>query len=69
MVEQRKNNLRDLIILVSGVFLGIIGNLIVEYVIMVNPPSPEDLPTLILFMFFMLVFYIFGAWYFLWRLR
>ena len=67
MTEHPRSNLRDLIILVYGVFLGIIGNFLVEYVNMANPPSQGDLPSLVLFMLFMLGFYLLGAWYFLWR--
>jgi len=66
-MKQNRKNIRDLILLIYGVFLGIIGNFIVEYVNLVNPPLPESLPSLILLMLLLLIFYIFGAWYFLWR--
>jgi len=66
-MKNDRNNRRDLILLIYGVFLGIIGNFIVEYVNMINPPSSGSLPSLLLLMLFLLVFYIFVAWYFLWR--
>lgn len=67
MTEHRRRNFRDFILLVYGVFLGIIGSFLVEYFIRANPPSSEDLPSLLWFMLFLLGFYLLGAYYFLWK--
>jgi len=67
MTEHRRSIRRDFILLVYGVFLGIIGNFVVEYVNMAYHPSPEELPMLSLFMLFMLGFYLVSAIWALWR--
>ncbi len=67
MTEHRRSIRRDFILLVYGVFLGIIGNFIVEIFFRIYSPSPEELPTLFLLMFALLGFYLVSAIWALWR--
>ena len=60
-----KSNIRDFILLVLGVFLGILGNFLVEYVMMANPPSHMELPALIGLILFLLGFYFIAGLYLL----
>lgn len=59
-MEERHRNLRDFFLLVYGVFLGIIGNILVESIILEYPPI------VILSWFFILVVYFISAGFFLW---
>lgn len=67
MTEYRRSKRRDFILLVYGIFLGMIGNLIAEIVLKIYSPSPEELPMLLLFMHIMLGFYLVSAFWALWR--
>ena len=67
MNEHQRKSSRDFVLLTYGVFLGIISNFLVEYVIRINLPLDKDLPSLILLMLFLLGFYLIGAWYLLSR--
>lgn len=67
MTGYPRSKFRDLIILVYGIFLGMIGNFIVEIVLKIYSPLPEELPLLLLFWLGMLGFYLFSAFWALWR--
>jgi len=67
MAGRQRSIIRDFILLVSGVFLGMVGNFLVEYTILSYNPTPQELPMLVLGMLFLLGFYFFAALYLLWR--